>query len=98
MDQQTILDLYCGGGGFSLGFRLASPRNHIPIAIDINNWALETYKRNFPSTRVFNRDITYLHSLEILRLLKGRKPDIILASPPCEAFSSANMNRRSTEY
>jgi DNA (cytosine-5)-methyltransferase 1 len=98
MANQTILDLYCGGGGFSLGFRLASPRSRITLAIDINNWALATYKRNHPLVRTVNRDISYLHSLEILEILKGKEPDIIIASPPCEAFSSANMNRRSTDY
>jgi DNA (cytosine-5)-methyltransferase 1 len=98
MQSLSILDLYCGAGGFSLGFELASPLYQVVLAIDNNNWSLETYKTNFPSAITINRDITYLHSLEILKELKGTIPDIILASPPCEAFSSANVNRKSTDY
>ena len=98
MGSQIILDLFCGAGGFSLGFQLASPRNRIGLAIDNNNWALETCTKNRPLATTINRDITHLHSLEILKFLNGKEPDIILASPPCEAFSSANMNRKSTDY
>ncbi len=98
MDSQTILDLFCGAGGFSLGFSLTTDRKKARLAIDKNNWALETYKKNFPFARTLQRDITQLHSLELLKLLNVTEPDIVLASPPCEAFSSANTNRKSTDY
>jgi DNA (cytosine-5)-methyltransferase 1 len=43
-------------------------------------------------------DIKNLHSNAILEVLEGRIPDLILASPPCEAFSSANVSRKKNEY
>ncbi len=98
MNSIHIIDLFCGAGGFAYGFKLASPRFHIDLAIDINKWASKTYEKNFPSSRVIRQDITDLHSVEILSLLKGKKPDIIIASPPCEAFSIANVNRMKNDY
>ncbi len=98
MKPLTIVDLYCGAGGFSLGFHLASPHHQLSLAIDNNNWALRTYETNFPSAITLNRDVTYLHSMEILKELNGKQVDIILAGPPCEAFSSANVNRKRTDY
>ena len=94
----NILDLFCGAGGFAYGFLQAHPMFNVLLAIDINNWAVETYKANFPNTVVLKRDITQLHSLEVLSHLKSKNIDIIIASPPCEAFSAANVNRKKNDY
>ena len=98
MKQLNILDLFCGAGGFAYGFSLADPIFRIELAIDINNWAIETYRTNFPNTKLLNEDITQLHSIDILKHIGNRKIDLIIASPPCEAFSAANVNRRKTDY
>ncbi len=60
MNSIHIIDLFCGAGGFAYGFKLASPRFHIDLAIDINKWASKTYEKNFPSSRVIRQDITDL--------------------------------------
>jgi len=98
MNHLKILDLFCGAGGFAYGFSFADSKFQIALAVDMNNWAIETYQLNFPTTKVIQRDITQLHSIEVLNLLDNKKPDIIIASPPCEAFSAANVNRRKTDY
>ncbi|MCK4848045.1 MAG: DNA cytosine methyltransferase [Candidatus Heimdallarchaeota archaeon] len=98
MSHYNILDLFCGAGGFAYGFSIADPKFQIVLAIDANNWAIETYKANFSKKRVIQRDIAQLHSIEVLDLLENKNPDIIIASPPCEAFSAANVNRRKTDY
>ena len=98
MSRLNILDLFCGAGGFAYGFSLANPMFETLLAIDVNNWAIETYKANFPNTTVLKKDITQLHSNEVLKYSGKKKIDIIIASPPCEAFSSANVNRRKTDY
>jgi DNA (cytosine-5)-methyltransferase 1 len=82
-----ILDLFCGAGGFSYGFKPLSDNTH--LAIDIDSSALETYSLNYPHSKVWNADIHGLHSLQIEETLGGR-PDVIIASPPCEEFSKAN--------
>ena len=91
-----ILDLFCGAGGFSLGFKPHIDDSH--LAIDIDSSALETYKLNFPDARVWQTDIHSLHSNQIEEVLNGA-PDVIIASPPCEEFSKANpdSNRSAAE-
>lgn len=82
-------DLFCGGGGSALGFVAAGWR-HLG-GIDIDDKACWTYSRNV-SPRVLNEDITSVHPLDFLEFL-GKRPDIVLASPPCEGFSEANEQR-----
>ncbi|MFX1605584.1 MAG: DNA cytosine methyltransferase [Promethearchaeota archaeon] len=86
-----ILDLFCGAGGFSLGFRPLIDDTH--FAIDIDSSALETYKLNFPESTVWQSDIHDLHSIQIEEALSGA-PDVIIASPPCEEFSKANPDSK----
>jgi DNA (cytosine-5)-methyltransferase 1 len=86
-----ILDLFCGAGGFSYGFAPLSDDIH--LAIDVDTSALETYRVNYPEAKVWQADIHELHSLQIEEALGGR-PDIIIASPPCEEFSKANPDSR----
>ena len=93
-----IVDLFCGAGGYAFGFLMADPVFEVSLAIDIDYRVIETYKHNMPKTRVLGEDIRNIHSLDILEQLGNRNPDIIIASPPCEAFSSANPNRSRNEY
>ena len=82
-----ILDLFCGAGGFSFGFKPHIDDTH--LAIDLDHSAIETYKLNFPDAKVWQTDIHNLHSIQIKDALNGA-PDVIIASPPCEEFSKAN--------
>jgi len=93
-----LLDLFCGCGGFTQGFRQDSPVFSIALGVDQDSYALNAYQMNFPHTKTLQCDIRTLHSLELLELLNHQYPDIILASPPCEAFSGANPKRMSRGY
>jgi DNA (cytosine-5)-methyltransferase 1 len=85
----TYCDLFCGCGGFSIGFKEAGFR---PLGgIDFDKMACETYKQNI-TPRVRNEDVTEVFGLDFVRWL-GERPDIVLASPPCEGFSDANVGR-----
>ena len=57
-----IIDLFAGCGGLSLGFELAG--FEIPLAIEKDEWASETYKYNHPNTTVITGDITKITELE----------------------------------
>ncbi|MHA1131662.1 MAG: DNA cytosine methyltransferase [Candidatus Helarchaeota archaeon] len=87
----TILDLFCGAGGFAAGFQQAGFK--IIGAIDSSYVASLTYKFNFPNALVLNEDIHQLHSIDILHRI-GMDPDVIIASPPCEPYTSANTYRQ----
>ena len=75
------VDLFCGCGGFSLGFQNAG----FEIIGAFDNWkpAAETYKAN--STHPFYlMDVADTEALDIIRALK---PEVIIGGPPCQDFS-----------
>ena len=57
----NIIDLFAGCGGLSLGFEMAG--FNIPVAIEKDDWASETYKKNHPTTKVITADITQILDL-----------------------------------
>ncbi|MBD3226563.1 MAG: DNA (cytosine-5-)-methyltransferase [Candidatus Lokiarchaeota archaeon] len=88
-----VLDLFCGAGGFALGFQRAG--FDLLGGIDNDYLTLRTYKNNIKCKKTLNADISELHSLDIrneFNLLNP--PDVIIASPPCEPFTIANANRK----
>ena len=87
-EEFNVLDLFCGAGGLSLGFQMSG--FNIKGAIDFNDYAIKTHKRNFPEGINLCTDIKTLDNLEILRLFKD-KVDVIVGGPPCQGFSSANQ-------
>jgi len=88
-NRHKVLDLFSGAGGFSSGFVSLLDNSH--LAVDIDSFALATYALNYPEANTLQVDIEATHSIEILNELNS-KPDIIIASPPCEEFSRANPN------
>ena len=85
-----IVDLFCGAGGFSRGFHSEGFRT--VLAIDVEADPITTFQHNFPSTTCWNEDIRYVHGIDVLRIIRSR-PRVVIASPPCEPFTSANQNR-----
>ena len=90
-----FIDLFSGAGGFSSGFRLAGFKEL--LAIERNLSAIKTYNLNLPDAICINDDIRNIHSLEIERKCY-QKPTVVLASPPCEPFTSANTKRKPTAW
>ena len=87
-----FIDLFCGAGGFSLGFHLTS-RFQCKLAIDNFKFAALTYKANSPRTLVLNEDIKENTNPRLLQLVKPDEIDVVIGSPPCEPFTGANPNR-----
>jgi len=83
------LDLFAGCGGFSLGLKEAKVSTR--AAIEVDRFAVETYKSNFPNTEVFHRDITSFSDKEIDRNFKG--VDLVVGGPPCQGFSVAGPSQ-----
>ncbi|MCK4612888.1 MAG: DNA cytosine methyltransferase, partial [Candidatus Heimdallarchaeota archaeon] len=89
--QFSFIDLFSGSGGLSLGFVQEGFEDK--LAIEIDEKAAQTYKQNFPDSKVWVRDIRTVHGLEIIEEVKGTV-DVVLASPPCEPFTAANPKRK----
>ncbi|MHA1786524.1 MAG: DNA cytosine methyltransferase [Candidatus Helarchaeota archaeon] len=91
----SVIDLFSGCGGFSLGFQQAGFK--IILAIDINPIVIKTIKLNNPEIPTLNADIKTIHSLEIKKMINC-DPDIIIASPPCEPYTVANRHRKKDPF
>lgn len=89
----NIIDLFAGCGGLSTGFELAG--FNIPLAIEKDDWASETYKANHVGTKVITEDITQVLDLNSLLPDKNMIIDGIIGGPPCQGFSlSGNRDKK----
>lgn len=87
-----VIDLFAGCGGLSLGFEMAG--FEIPVAVEVDAWASETYKNNHPDTKVITEDITKVVDLDTI-LDEPTVIDGIIGGPPCQGFSlSGNRDKR----
>lgn len=83
------LDLFCGGGGSSWGARNAGAQ--IVCALDAWPVAVETYKANFPDTKVLNETLDENACPSLLGDVGNI--DLILASPECTNHTCAKGSR-----
>lgn len=86
-----VADFFCGGGGFSEGFRQAG----FKIVFAVDKWApaVMTYKGNKPDVTVVQDDILKISKLpdaEFEKLVPDT--EVIIGSPPCQSFSHSNKS------
>lgn len=86
-----VIDLFCGAGGFSEGFRQAG----FDVIWAVDNWqpAVTTHKKNHPKGTTYLGDvekIAYLPEKEFDELVPDS--EIIIGSPPCVDFSNSNRS------
>ena len=84
----TVIDLFSGAGGLSLGASRAG--FDVGAAIEIDKHAMATHKSNFPKTIHIQEDILLLTGDSILRKSKIKKDDLVgvIGGPPCQGFSA----------
>ena len=85
----TVVSLFAGCGGSSLGYSMAGFRELLAVEQDDN--AVETFKLNFPEVPVYHGDIAKLSVDQVFEMtgLKEGQLDILDGSPPCQGFSTA---------
>ena len=87
-----VLDLFSGAGGFSAGLDEVCGIKTVE-AVDFDEYATETFKKNFPDTHVITGDITNKSiKKEIIDIAKDRKVNMIIGGPPCQGFSLKGKN------
>lgn len=84
--KMKVVDLFCGAGGFSEGFRQAG----FDIVAGVDNWvvALQSYKKNFPEAKIIYKDVCYLNVNELPAF------DVLIGSPPCQEWSIGKQGKR----
>ncbi len=85
----NVVDLFAGAGGFGRGFESEGFR--VVVAVENFKPVAETYRANFPDTEVIMKDIKLVTGREIERICGD--VDVLIGSPPCEPFTSANAKR-----
>lgn len=91
MYKPKIIDLFCGCGGLSLGFKMSG--FNLIAGIDYNKAAIQTYRRNFRGAKAICADILTINKDDILAKIGNiEQIDVIVGGPPCQGFSNANKN------
>lgn len=86
-EQLRTIDLFCGAGGITEGFRQAG---YVSLyGNDVMPEAIETFKHNHPEALADGRSIDQVDPTEIrarLGLVPGEL-DVLVGGPPCQGFS-----------
>ena len=85
--KHTVLDLFCGCGGLSLGFEQAG--FNVLAGIDVWKDALITYQANHPNSRTMQADLMNLLPEDVEKEIGSSSIDVIIGGPPCQGFSIA---------
>ena len=87
-----VIDLFCGGGGMTLGF--VDPRFcggfECVLAVDNDASAIATHRANFRGEFVCGDIEKWLEQ----NLPHIHQADVVLGGPPCQGFSLLNKKRR----
>lgn len=81
-NENTVIDLFCGAGGLSLGLARAGFTSI--LSVDTNKAALQTYTHNLGDHAV---------RLDLSNRVSFPKATIIAGGPPCQGFSSAGLRQ-----
>ena len=83
----NILDVFCGAGGLSYGMD-KNKHFRTKVAIDFDEKAAETFKKNMPDTEVLVGDITDADvKQKVIELSRKAKVNMIVGGPPCQGYS-----------
>src|SRR5262249_17379467 len=96
MTKPAVLSLFCGCGSFDLGFTEAG--FSIPLALDINKEAVDSYNQNRSTSPAEVCDLseaTPEHVAERLAKRRGGgRLSGIIGGAPCQSFSRGNVHQR----
>ena len=89
MEKYSVIDLFAGAGGLSLGF-LQTNWFDIKVAFENNPDMQATYKKNHPGVEVLG-DVCSANYQDIMN--KYGDIDVVIGGPPCQGFSNANRQK-----
>lgn len=86
----TVIDLFAGVGGLSLGFKMAG--FDVVLANEYDESIADAYKLNHPNTKMIVADIRNLPIEETFAEYRG-KIDVVIGGPPCQGFSQKGQRK-----
>lgn len=90
-ERPIAIDLFSGAGGLSYGLESAGYR--VALAVDIDEWALETHAHNFEGVALRldlgDRDVRD----NIVKLFDGIDVALVAGGPPCQPYSRAGRSK-----
>lgn len=90
MSKPTVIDLFAGVGGLSLGFEMAG--FEVALANEYDPSIAEAYVKNRPNANMIVADITELSVDETFGPYEG-KITAVIGGPPCQGFSQKGKRK-----
>ncbi len=89
----TVIDLFCGAGGLSEGFRQAGYR--VLVGQDFDDIAGTTFSATHQGSKFLGGPIQKINSRDLLNAagLSRGELDILVGGPPCQGYSIYNHQR-----
>lgn len=86
MKELNFIDLFSGAGGLSNGMEKAGWT--CLLGLDMNKYALETFKANHHHAEIFHGNIKDLDTKSLKKLTKNKTIHAVVGGPPCQGFST----------
>ncbi|UTA67711.1 DNA cytosine methyltransferase [Emticicia sp. 21SJ11W-3] len=91
----TVVELFCGCGGTSMGFEMAG--YEVILGCDIHSPSIQTFKTNHPRSATILGDVRKVEANLITELTNNQKIDVLIAGVPCQGFSLNNRKRHEND-
>lgn len=85
----NFIDVFSGAGGLSCGLELAGMR--CLLGIDMDKYAIETFKNNHHYANTYCGPVGELTSKKLKELLNNETVHAVVGGPPCQGFSTVGI-------
>lgn len=91
----NAIDLFCGGGGLTVGLKNAN--FNVVAGVEIDKYATKTYQLNHPDIKLFEDNIANISGADILHAAGVKQIDLLTGCPPCQGFSSLTYKHKKND-